>query len=88
MDISVILSTYNATKWLEKVLWGYNNQIFKDFEIVIADDGSGPETKELIDAMAKRYFTLLNMFGRKMMDFKNLEFLTKLYWHVPQIILS
>ncbi|UCE94015.1 MAG: glycosyltransferase family 2 protein [Flavobacteriaceae bacterium] len=56
MDISVIISTYNATKWLEKVLWGYNNQIFKDFEIVIADDGSGPETKELIDAMAKKVF--------------------------------
>lgn len=56
MEISIIISTYNATEWLEKVLWGYHNQIFKDFEMVIADDGSGPETKELIDSMAKKVF--------------------------------
>jgi glycosyltransferase involved in cell wall biosynthesis len=49
--ISVILSTYNAVAWLEKVLWGYNFQSFKDFEVVIADDGSGPETRELIGRM-------------------------------------
>ena len=48
-EISVIISTYNAEAWLEKVLWGYNCQTFKDFEIVIADDGSRPKTKELID---------------------------------------
>ena len=56
MQISLIISTYNATEWLEKVLWGYNNQIFKNFEMVIADDGSGPETKDLIDRMAKEVF--------------------------------
>ena len=48
--ISVIISTYNAEAWLEKVLWGYTCQTFKDFEIVIADDGSGPKTKDLIDS--------------------------------------
>ena len=46
--ISVVLSTYNAEDWLEKVLRGYCFQTFKDFEIVIADDGSGPKTKALI----------------------------------------
>jgi glycosyltransferase involved in cell wall biosynthesis len=39
--ISVILSTYNAPKWLEKSLWGYAMQSDRDFEVVIADDGSG-----------------------------------------------
>ena len=56
IQISVIISTYNAVPWLEKVLWAYNNQTFKNFEIVIADDGSGPETKQLIDAMSKIVF--------------------------------
>lgn len=46
--LSVVISTYNSEAWLEKVLWGYDAQIFKDFEVVIADDGSGPETKKLI----------------------------------------
>lgn len=48
MAISVIISTYNQPKWLEKTLWGYQFQTFHDFEIVIADDGSGEETQEII----------------------------------------
>lgn len=52
-EISVIISTYNAEAWLEKVLWGYSCQTFKDFEIVIADDGSGPKTKALLDNLAE-----------------------------------
>lgn len=48
-SISVIISTYNAVDWLKKTLWGYAIQTTNDFEIVIADDGSGPQTKELID---------------------------------------
>jgi glycosyltransferase involved in cell wall biosynthesis len=49
MKISVILTTYNATEWLEKVLWGYAAQHFTDFELVIADDGSNRDTVELIE---------------------------------------
>lgn len=48
MKVAVILSTYNAPEWLEKVLWGYEVQTYKDFEVVIADDGSGPATFELL----------------------------------------
>ncbi|MCX2720471.1 glycosyltransferase family 2 protein [Lentiprolixibacter aurantiacus] len=51
--ISVIVSTYNSEDWLQKVLWGFNYQIFKDFEVVIADDGSGPATRKLIENMAE-----------------------------------
>lgn len=54
--ISVIVSTYNAEEWLKKVLWGFNCQIFKDFEVVIADDGSGPKTKELLDELSEKVF--------------------------------
>ncbi|TAI49388.1 glycosyltransferase family 2 protein [Flagellimonas allohymeniacidonis] len=54
--ISVIVSTYNSEEWLRKVLWGFNCQIFKNFEVVIADDGSRPTTKELIDVMRKEVF--------------------------------
>lgn len=46
--ISVIISTYNQPGWLEKVLWGYENQTAASFEIVIADDGSKEETSNLI----------------------------------------
>lgn len=49
MKVSVIFSTYNSPKWLEKVLWGFLNQTVSNFEIVIADDGSSAETLELIE---------------------------------------
>ena len=55
MKISVVVSTYNAEEWLEKVLIGYSVQTYKDFELIIADDGSRPSTKELIDSYAKDY---------------------------------
>lgn len=51
-EISIIVSTYNSEEWLQKVLWGFNCQSFKSFQVVIADDGSGPKTKDLIDEMA------------------------------------
>ena len=46
---SVIFTTYNQPEWLRKVLWGYECQTEKDFEIVIADDGSGKETQQVVD---------------------------------------
>ncbi|RXG16139.1 glycosyltransferase involved in cell wall biosynthesis [Leeuwenhoekiella aestuarii] len=48
-QISIIISTYNAPKWLEKTLAGYQIQTYRDFEIVVADDGSGQETKAVVD---------------------------------------
>lgn len=55
MKISVIVSTYNAEEWLEKVLIGYSVQTTNDFELIIADDGSRPSTKELIDSYSINY---------------------------------
>jgi glycosyltransferase involved in cell wall biosynthesis len=49
MKVTVIISTYNSPRWLERVLWGYASQRHKDFDIIIADDGSGEDTKQLID---------------------------------------
>lgn len=53
MRVSVILSTYNAPDWLEKVIWGYAVQSHRDFEILIADDGSTEETAARIDDLRR-----------------------------------
>jgi glycosyltransferase involved in cell wall biosynthesis len=55
LKISIIISTYNSPKWLEKVLWGYSIQTYKNYDIIIADDGSKNSTKELIDSFRKEY---------------------------------
>lgn len=49
MHPSVIISTYNSPEWLQKVLWGFECQSSRNFEIVIADDGSGEATRQVID---------------------------------------
>ncbi len=49
MNLSVIVSTYNQHEWLKKVLHGYLKQSHKDFEILIADDGSDERTKAIIE---------------------------------------
>lgn len=56
LDTSIIISTYNSHKWLEKVLYGYNNQTYRQFEIVIADDGSNDETFQLLERIKQEVF--------------------------------
>lgn len=53
-SIGVVISTYNNPRWLEKTLWGYLYQTHKVDEVVIADDGSREETKQLIDSFRDR----------------------------------
>ena len=54
MYLSVILSTYNQPEWLEKSIWGYAVQTFRDFELVVADDGSTQETALVIARLRKK----------------------------------
>jgi glycosyltransferase involved in cell wall biosynthesis len=48
LKLSVIFTTYNSPEWLRKVLWGFSAQTDLDFEVVVADDGSGQETEAVI----------------------------------------
>ena len=50
-NISIIVSTYNSPEWLEKVIWGFSAQTYKQIEVVIADDGSTNETANLIEKL-------------------------------------
>ena len=48
MKISLVILTYNRPDTLELVLKSLNRQSVSPDEVIIADDGSGPETRELI----------------------------------------
>lgn len=46
--ISVIITTYNRPNALTAVLRAFSNQTLKDFEVIVADDGSKIETAKTI----------------------------------------
>ncbi|MCH7403435.1 glycosyltransferase family 2 protein [Belliella kenyensis] len=62
MNASVIISTYNSPEWLEKVLLGFLCQSHKEFEIIIADDGSTQETARLIDNYKIQFESLVHVW--------------------------
>jgi glycosyltransferase involved in cell wall biosynthesis len=47
--ISVILTTYRREDALDAVLRGLRRQVDRGFEIIVADDGSGPDTRALVE---------------------------------------
>jgi glycosyltransferase involved in cell wall biosynthesis len=52
--ISVIVTTYDRPDALDAALAALAGQTDRDFEIVVADDGSGPETVRLLKGWASR----------------------------------
>ena len=61
VQISVIIAVYNKTDYLRYCLESLAEQTYKDFEIIIADDGSGPEVKALVSEFRK-YFTIKHVW--------------------------
>lgn len=51
LSVSVLLTTYNQPSFLEKSLLAYDRQTHDNFEVIVADDGSGIETRKLIEKM-------------------------------------
>lgn len=66
MRLSVVLTTYNNPEWLEKVLWGFEAQTFREFELLVADDGSDDRTRELLDRLRPQLgYTLQHVWHAK-----------------------
>ena len=57
--VSVIVTTYNREDALGAVLRSLARQSDRQFEVAIADDGSGPATRTFVEAQAARYPAML-----------------------------
>ena len=53
--VSICIPTYNGDKYLVECLESCVNQFFKDFEIIICDDGSSDKTISIIESYALKY---------------------------------
>jgi len=77
LKASIIISTYNQPIWLQKVLWSYERQSEKNFEIIIADDGSNQETKSIIDEFDKSSNLKINHIWQEDKGFRKTKILNK-----------
>ncbi len=55
LDLSLIISVYNREEVLRLVLAAVQRQTFKKYEVIIADDGSGPAVKDVVDEARAEY---------------------------------
>jgi glycosyltransferase involved in cell wall biosynthesis len=54
-SVSVVITTYNWPQALRVCLESFRHQTSRDFEILVADDGSGPATRETVTAIANDF---------------------------------
>lgn len=52
--VSIVIPTYNAAPYLEAAIRSVLGQSFKDWELIIVDDGSTDESREVLDSHAAR----------------------------------
>ena len=63
VKVSVILAFYNRIDYLKLVLAGFDRQTFKDFEIIIADDGSTSQIVQEIETISNTFeFPIIHLW--------------------------
>ena len=54
MKVSVVIPTYNRDKELARCLSSLVKQSFKNFEVLVCDDGSNDETEQVVRLYSKQ----------------------------------
>ena len=77
MKAALLISTYNWSQSLDLVLRSLNLQTILPYEILIADDGSKQETKQLIQDFQKKITIPIRHFWQEDMGFRKSKILNK-----------
>ncbi|PNQ73662.1 hypothetical protein C1T31_04810 [Hanstruepera neustonica] len=72
--VSVIISTYNGSKFIETQLKSLINQTYNNLDIIVVDDASTDNTKEIVNTFAKEYKNITTQYYEKNVGYiKNFE---------------
>ena len=54
--VSIIIPVYNVEKYIERCLESISKQKYKDFEVIIINDGSTDKTLDIINRYKNKRF--------------------------------
>jgi glycosyltransferase involved in cell wall biosynthesis len=63
MRVSVIVPNYNHAEYLKQRIDSILNQTYRDFELIILDDGSTDNSREIIDDYVSRFPFIISRFN-------------------------
>ena len=52
--ITVVITSYNAGRYISRCINSALNQIFPDVEVIVVDDGSTDNTKEIVESYTEK----------------------------------
>lgn len=64
MKISVVVPVYNVEEYLEECIRSVLNQTYREFEIILVDDGSTDESGKICDELAKENPGCINVIHK------------------------
>ena len=70
MLISVVVTTYNRPRALDRVLDALNEQRDRCYEVIVGDDGSREDTRELVNAWKRKYSVRLEHVWQEDLGFR------------------
>lgn len=68
--ISIAMTTYNGEKYIKKQIDSILTQTIKDFELIICDDCSSDNTRNILTEYANKDFRIKLFFNQKNLGFK------------------
>ena len=64
-SVSVVIPNYNYGAYIEEALISVFNQTFQDFEVIVVDDGSNDNSRELLRSLETKYEGRLKVIFQK-----------------------
>ena len=64
VKISVIIPCYNQEKYIEEAIESVLHQTFKDFEIIVVNDGSSDNSLSIIKKYAEKYVNVISYINQ------------------------